>query len=266
MLDRFNRTIDHLRISVTDRCNLHCQYCMPDERTDLISDRDLISLEEIVEVVKTGVKKGIRFIRLTGGEPLMRKDIVNIVEMLTKIEGIREVSMTTNGILLSHYAMKLAKAGLGRVNVSFDTVDQEKYRDLTGGGDLKMVIRGIDAAEKAGLVPLKLNCVIWDSSDEPNAREVMDFANKRGIKVQFIHQMDLKTGRFSRVEGGKGGNCSSCDRLRITAEGYIKPCLFNSMGFGIRKYGISEAFQLAVDHKPLEGTVNKSDKFYNIGG
>jgi cyclic pyranopterin phosphate synthase len=266
MLDHFNRTIDHLRISVTDRCNLRCRYCMPEEGPVLISRGDLLSFREIVEIVKVGVKKGISHIRLTGGEPLVRKGIVTLVTMLTGVEGVREVSMTTNGILLENYAVELAKAGLRRVNISLDTIDTEKYRDLTRGGDVTAVLRGIDAAEKAGLTPVKLNCVVWNSSDEPNARAVADFAEGRGLKVQFIHQMDLETGQFSRVEGGNGGNCLYCNRLRITANGYIKPCLFNSKGFSIREYGISEAFQLAVDNKPREGTVNKSGKFYNIGG
>lgn len=266
MLDRFNRTIDHLRISVTDHCNLRCRYCMPEEKIDLINYKDMLSFGEIVEVVKEGVNKGIHFLRLTGGEPLLRKGIVTLVGMLAWIEGVREVSMTTNGLLLDHFAVELAKAGLKRVNISLDTMDTEKYRELTMGGDLTAVFRGIDAAEKAGLTPVKLNCVVWNSSDEPNARAVADFAGSRGFKVQFIHQMDLETGQFSLVEGGKGGNCSSCNRLRITANGYLKPCLFNNKGFSIREYGISEAFQMAVNHKPREGTVNKSGKFYNIGG
>ena len=266
MLDRFNRTIDHLRISVTDRCNLRCRYCMPDEKTDLIASKDLLTFGEIVEIAKVGVNMGVRYLRLTGGEPLVRKGIVTLVGMLKGIEGIKEISMTTNGILLEHYAAELLKAGLNRVNISLDTTDARKYHDMTRGGNIKAVFRGIDAAQEAGLTPVKLNCVVWNNSNEPDAKAVADFAKSKGFMVQFIHQMDLRTGQFSRVEGGNGGNCSACNRLRITANGYIKPCLFNDNGFNVREHGISKAFQLALDKKPEEGTVNLSGKFYNIGG
>jgi len=266
MLDRFNRTISYLRISVTDRCNLRCRYCMPEEGVELMKHEDILTFGEIVEVVTEGVRKGINRVRLTGGEPLVRKGIVSLVEMITQIEGIEEVSMTTNGTLLSDFATELASAGLKRLNISVDTMDPEKYRDLTRGGDINSVLKGIEAAKDAGLGPIKLNCVIMDSAHEPDAKAVAAFAKVNGFKVQFIHQMDLETGQFSKVEGGNGGNCNTCNRLRLTANGFIKPCLFNNKGFNVREYGIAEAFQLAVDNKPRSGTKNKSGKFYNIGG
>jgi len=266
MLDRFNRSISYLRISVTDRCNLRCRYCMPEEGVVLMNHDEILSLEEIVEVVKEGVRKGINRVRLTGGEPLVRKGIVSLVEVLVKIDGIKEVSMTTNGTLLADFAAKLAMAGLKRVNISVDTLDPEKYRDLTRGGDINAVLKGIEAAKDAGLGPIKLNCVVMDSADEPDAKAVAAFAKDNGLKVQFIHQMNLETGQFSKVEGGNGGNCNTCNRLRLTANGCIKPCLFNNNGFNVRDYGIAEAFQLAVENKPRAGTKNKSGKFYNIGG
>ena len=266
MLDRFNRTISYLRISVTDRCNLRCRYCMPAGGIEMMKHNEILSFEEIVEVVKVGVSKGINRIRLTGGEPLVRKGIVSLVEMLTKIEGIEEVSMTTNGLLLSEFASGLASAGLKRVNISVDTLDPERYRYLTRGGEINKVLEGIEAAKAAGLTPIKLNCVIMDSTDEPDAKAINSFAYANGLKVQFIHQMDLETGQFSKVEGGNGGNCSTCNRLRLTANGHLKPCLFNSAGFNVRELGVSEAFRLAVENKPRAGTKNKSGKFYNIGG
>src|ERR1035437_3517974 len=170
MLDHYNRNINYLRISVTDRCNLRCRYCMPEEGIELIRHEDILSFEEIVEVVKVGVSKGINRLRLTGGEPLVRKGIVSLVGMLTQIEGIEEVSMTTNGTLLAEYATELASAGLKRVNISIDTLDPEKYRELTIGGDINSVLKGIKAAKGAGLSPIKLNCVVKNSSAEPDAK------------------------------------------------------------------------------------------------
>lgn len=266
MLDRYNRNINYLRISVTDRCNLRCRYCMPEEGIELMKHDDILSFEEIVEIVKEGVRKGINRVRLTGGEPLVRKGIVRLVEMLTRIEGIEEVSMTTNGTLLPEFAKALASAGLKRVNISVDTLDPEKYAYLTRGGYIKAVLRGIEAAKEAGLSPIKLNCVVMDSANEPDSNDVALYAKENGLQVQFIHQMNLKTGQFSKVEGGNGGNCKTCNRLRITANGTVKPCLFNPAGFSVRQYGIPKAFQLAVNNKPRSGTKNKSGWFYNIGG
>jgi cyclic pyranopterin phosphate synthase len=239
---------------------------MPGEGIELMKHEDILSFEEIVEVVKEGVKNGIKRVRLTGGEPLVRKGIVNLVEMLVKIEGLEEVSMTTNGTLLSAFAAKLAAAGLKRLNISVDTLDPVKYSHLTRGGDIHDVLKGIEAAKDAGLVPIKLNCVVMDSADEPDAKAVASFARENGMKVQFIHQMNLETGQFSKVEGGNGGNCQKCNRLRITANGTVKPCLFNAAGFKVREHGINKAYQLALDNKPLSGTKNKSGRFYNIGG
>ncbi len=266
MFDCFNRNINYLRISVTDRCNLRCRYCMPEEGVTLMAHNEILSFEEITEVVRAGVSNGIKRVRLTGGEPLVRKGITDLVRMIAGLEGIEEVSMTTNGILLEKYADALAVAGLKRVNISLDTMDSEKYRYLTRGGDIAAVFRGIEAAEKAGLQPIKLNCVVRNSSDEPDAKAVKTFAEQNGYKAQFIHQMDLETGHFSVVEGGNGGNCSACNRLRLTADGTIKPCLFNDQGFNVRTSGIQQAFQLALASKPLSGSKNRSGKFYNIGG
>jgi cyclic pyranopterin phosphate synthase len=239
---------------------------MPENGIKLMRQDEILSFEEIVDLAKAGVSKGINKIRITGGEPLVRKDIVGLIRMLSGIEGIEEITMTTNGILLSQFAKELASAGLKRVNISIDTLDPERYYYLTRGGNLSLVLKGINEAKAAGLSPVKLNCVVMDSVDEPDARAIKSFANANGLKVQFIHQMDLQTGVFSKVEGGNGGNCKMCNRLRVTANGYIKPCLFNSAGFSIRELGIEEAFRLAIENKPKAGTRNKSGNFYNIGG
>jgi len=265
MFDRFNRSIDYLRISVTDRCNLRCTYCMPEEGIQLIDHSDILSFEEIVEFTRGAVKNGITKIRLTGGEPLVRKGIVELVAMLASIEGLEDLSMTTNGILLSEYAADLKKAGLKRINISLDTVNSEKYCQITRNGELTRVLEGIESARLAGLEPIKINCVLLGQPDE-ETQKLKDFCSDRGLSLRFIHQMNLKTGEFSKVEGGEGGNCSKCNRVRLLANGDIKPCLFSDLAYNIRKLGHQKALDLALGHKPISGTYNQSGEFYNIGG
>lgn len=266
MYDSFNRKINYLRVSVTDRCNLRCRYCMPAEGVKSIPHEDILSFEEIVEVVKKGVSLGINKVRITGGEPLVRKGFVDLVGMLSAIEGISDLSMTTNATLLDKFAQPLADAGLHRVNISLDTINPEKYRSLTRGGNLHKVFEGIEAAIKAGLHPIKINCVVHNSSQEKDAIEVRKFCMKNALQVRFIHQMDLESGEFSVVEGGDGGNCAQCNRLRLTANGDLKPCLFSDLGFNVRELGIEKAFSEALGRKPRSGSLNQSGKFYNIGG
>ena len=146
MLDSFGRTIDYLRVSVTDRCNLRCTYCMPAEGVPLLRHEDILTFEEIAEVVRAAAAMGIGKIRLTGGEPLVRRGIVDLVRMLAAIPAIRDLSMTTNGTLLAGYAQRLAEAGLRRVNVSLDAVDAARYAAITRGGDVRQVLAGIAAA------------------------------------------------------------------------------------------------------------------------
>lgn len=266
MLDCFNRNIDYLRISVTDRCNLRCTYCMPAEGVAMLNHADILSFDEIADVVRFGVKNGISKVRITGGEPLIRKGIVNLVSMLAAIEGIKDLSMTTNGILLTQMAANLREAGLQRVNISLDTMNPEKFSEITRIGNLNDVLSGIDSAIGARLKPIKINCVIQNSSDEPDAVAVRKFAAEKGIEVRFIHLMNLETGEFSQVEGGEGGYCSTCNRLRLTAHGLLKPCLFSNEGFSVRELGIAEAYRLALKNKPESGSSSTSHNFYNIGG
>jgi len=265
MFDRFNRTINYLRISVTDRCNLRCTYCMPEEGIRLLHHADILSFEEIAEFTRLAVANGITKVRLTGGEPLVRKNIVDLVSMLAAIDGLEDLSMTTNGILLPKYAQKLKAAGLKRVNISLDTVNPENYCEITRTGNLEQVLDGIDAAREARLEPIKVNCVLLGQPDE-ETRQLKQFCEERGLKLRFIHQMNLKTGEFSTVEGGEGGNCSKCNRVRLLANGDIKPCLFSDLSYNIRKLGHQEALNLALGNKPKSGTYNKSGEFYNIGG
>jgi cyclic pyranopterin phosphate synthase len=244
--DRFNRELDYLRISVTDRCNLRCRYCMPEEGIKLLSHDDILTYDEITGFTKAAVEKGIKKVRLTGGEPLIRRGIVTLVSMLSAIGGIKDLSMTTNGILLGRYAEELKQAGLHRIN--------------------KDVLFGIDGAVKAGLTPVKINCVVMESAAETDALEVADYCRKNGLEIRYIRQMDLVNGHFYVVDGGTGGDCSICNRLRLTSDGKLKPCLFNDVEFDIRKLGYGKALALAAEHKPECGTRNLTGNFYNIGG
>jgi len=266
MFDRFNRPINYLRISVTDRCNLRCTYCMPECGIQLMPHEDILTFDEITELVRVAVKMGITKIRLTGGEPLVRKEIVTLVSMISSVVGIEDLSMTTNGILLEELAGPLKAAGLNRVNISLDTLHPEKFHHITRGGDLTKVLKGIDAAVKAGLTPVKINCVVFNSSDEAEAREVREFCATRGLQPRFIRQMNLQTGEFSIVEGGSGGNCAICNRLRLTANGMVKPCLFDNHSFSVRELGAEQALLAALQNKPEVGCMNHTGEFYNIGG
>jgi len=264
--DRFNRHINYLRISVTDRCNLRCTYCMPEEGIQLMNHCDILSFEEIGEVARVAVSLGIDKFRITGGEPLVRRDIVMLIAQLASIPGVRDLSITTNGIYLENLAQPLKDAGLNRVNISLDTLNPEKFRQLTRGGDIHAVLRGITAARDAGLMPIKINCVVFKSSKEQDAMEVKEFGRLNNLDVRFIQQMNLESGEFSVVEGGNGGNCSQCNRLRLTANGMVKPCLFDEQEFSVRELGAENALMGALNCKPLNGCFNSKGSFYNIGG
>lgn len=266
MLDGFERNINYLRISVTDRCNLRCQYCMPEEGVTPLRHEDILSYDEITDFTRVAVAAGITKVRITGGEPLVRKGVTDLVSMLSAIEGISDLSMTTNGILLAEYARRLSDAGLMRVNISLDTIDPDKYRYVTRGGDIKDLFRGIEAAQKEGLRPVKINCVIKSNPDEEDARAVAEYCMREGLEVRFIRQMDLASGTFSVVHGGSGGHCARCNRLRLTPEGMVKPCLFSDHGYSVRELGATEALRQAVANKPEHGTINHNNGFYNIGG
>jgi len=266
MFDRFDRKINYLRISITDRCNLRCTYCMPAEGVEMMNHSDILSFDEILDVVKVGVDFGINKVRITGGEPLVRKGVVSLIQMISEIPGVNDLSMTTNGILLEKYAMDLKNAGLQRVNISLDTLNPLRYREITRLGDIRQVENGIQAAISAGLDPIKINCVIKNSPDEPDAKLVSEYGKSNGLEVRFIHEMDLNNGIFHGVIGGDGGNCLICNRLRLTSNGYLKPCLFSNTGYSVRELGTKLAFELALENKPECGSFNTTGKFYNLGG
>jgi cyclic pyranopterin phosphate synthase len=239
---------------------------MPEEGIKLFRHEDILSYDEIVCFTKLAVSKGVNKVRITGGEPLVRKGITALVRMISDIPGIEDLSMTTNGTLLKLYARELKSSGLDRVNISLDTVNPEKFTALTRTGKLQDVFDGINAARDAGLFPIKINCVIKETKEEDDAREVLRFCEDNDLEIRFIYQMDLISGHFSKVDGGTGGNCSICNRLRLTSNGKLKPCLFNNIEFDIRELGPEKALEMAADLKPECGSKNETGEFYNIGG
>jgi GTP 3',8-cyclase len=232
----------------------------------LVPRDEILSFDEIVEVAKVAVSLGVNKIRLTGGEPLVRAGIVDLVRKLSSIEGIQDLSLTTNGILLAKYAAALKQAGLKRVNISLDTIDSNRYKEITRGGNIEDVFRGISAAREAGLEPIKINCVRFSSTGDEDSLRVKNYCEREGLQVRFIQQMNLETGEFSEVEGGEGGVCHKCNRLRMTSTGMIKPCLFDEQEFPVRELGAEKALLKALNSKPLRGCMNRKAAFYSIGG
>jgi len=238
---------------------------MPEHGIKKIPHEDILSFEEIVSFTKKAVELGIDKVRLTGGEPLVRRDIAKLVAMLSKIRGINDLAMTTNGVLLKDFAEPLVDAGLHRVNISLDTLDPKRYSEITRGGDIKLVLKGIEKAKMAGLNPIKLNCVFEKSSKESDAQMVKQYALENGLDARFIRRMDIKRGYFWKVEGGNGGDCQHCNRLRLSSDGRIFPCLFSDLSFSIKGLGIEEAIKRAVKAKPESGLCS-SNSFNAIGG
>ena len=194
LVDRFGRRQSYLRVSVTDRCNMRCDYCRPAARMEAGAAREhLLRFEEIARIVRVAAGLGVTKVRITGGEPLVRRDLPRLVAMLAAVDGIRDLAMTTNGSLLARHAQALADAGLMRVNVSLDSLKPLRFQRLTGGA-LSDVLRGIEAARRAGLEPVKLNCVLMRGVNDDEAPALMDFAAREGLILRFIELMPMKRG------------------------------------------------------------------------
>ncbi|MDP2718999.1 MAG: GTP 3',8-cyclase MoaA [Dehalococcoidia bacterium] len=322
--DSFNRPINYMRISVTDRCNLRCIYCMPEEGICLNDQKDMLSYEEIFTLARAAAATGITKVRITGGEPLVRLGIVSLVEMLSKINEIDDLSLTTNGLLLRRYATGLKNAGLKRVNVSLDTLRENKFKTITRGQGLEDVLKGIEAAKEAGLLPVKINVVVLRGINDD---EILDFARKTltsDWNVRFIEfmpfgsqQMDENrlvtvteirerlatfgplipvTGtqgggpaKYYRFSGGKGSIgfispvtehfCFSCNRLRLTSTGMLRPCLLDEYEINLRDplrrgVGLDELSGLIRDgaqckpegHRLAENIVPRDKFMTQVGG
>jgi len=239
---------------------------MPEEGVATRSHDEMMSYEEIIDFVRTAVDLGIDKVRVTGGEPLVRRGVVGLIEQLAAIDGIADLSMTTNGTLLPQFALPLRDAGLMRVNVSLDTVDRQRFEHITRKDCLADALAGIDAAIEVGFDPIKINCVVDHSSDEPDAQAVTRYAEQHGLEIRYIPRMELSAGRFGRVEGGEGGNCAACDRLRLSADGWLRPCLFSTSRIDVRKRGYAAAIREAILTKPERGVAAETDRMNEIGG
>jgi cyclic pyranopterin phosphate synthase len=326
--DSFLRPINYLRVSVTDRCNLRCVYCMPEEGVLWMPHSNILSYEELSSIIRASVELGISKIRITGGEPLVRAGITDFIQMIANIPGIDEISMTTNGILLSEYATDLRKVGLKRVNVSLDTLNSEKFkkicRGVDRGGDISKVMEGIEAAREAGLTPVKINMVVMTGINDD---EILDFARKtldEEWHVRFIELMpftghgdgtptglttrELKQridplghmepykhkwgngpAKYYRLPGAKGTIgfisalsehfCFDCNRIRLTADGKLRPCLMSEnmidlrepLRGGMTKDQLKELIQKAVTAKPRRHLLGEGHKpndrpFCQVGG
>ncbi|MHC4309419.1 MAG: GTP 3',8-cyclase MoaA [Planctomycetota bacterium] len=266
--DRFNRRIDYLRISVTDRCNHCCLYCMPGKPFIHKNHGDILSYEQIESIAKGAAKMGIRKIRLTGGEPLVRKDIEQLIAKLAVIDGIDEVCMTTNGSLLADMAMKLKRSGLRRVNISIDSLDADKFGKITRGGDLRQVLAGVEAAIKADLTPIKINMVILDDTTKDEIETMRAFCEQRGLKLQKIMQFSLydRADLSSRFKAQRPPKCVQCNRLRLTSDGFLKPCLFSDNEVRVNFGNIAESILEAVAKKPENGSYCRNRPMTQIGG
>lgn len=268
--DKFKRRISYLRIAVTERCNFRCIYCMPAEGIPLAPRDELLSFEEIVRVVNVGAKLGLSKVRLTGGEPTIRRDLPQLVAMINEIVGINEIAMTTNGARLSELAKPLKQAGLSRINVSLDTLRAARNRELTRRDLLPAVLKGVDDALAAGFAPLKFNAVVLRGINDDELCDLLEFAHGRDAQMRFIEYMPMGSARADernrtvnmgemlerlrerfdlvpeannlsdparawvcRRSGARVGFitsmsehfCDSCNRMRLTAEGGLRPCL-----------------------------------------
>lgn len=266
MRDSLGREIRYLRISVTDRCNLRCVYCMPAEGVKLMRHEDVISFERITLVAEAAARLGFDKVRLTGGEPLARKGLPDLVSMLAKVRGIKRLAMTTNGTLLAPVAAELESRGLSSVNVSLDTLDPERYALLTRGGRLEEALAGIAAARAAGL-PVKLNVVALEDSTEADLEAIRAYARGVGAAVQLIAHYDLHA---PKRDGGapydRPPKCSACDRLRLLADGSLRPCLHGDISLPVDFGDIEGSIRRAIELKPAHGGVCSDLEIGQIGG
>ncbi|HVJ49752.1 GTP 3',8-cyclase MoaA [Desulfitobacterium sp.] len=308
MQDQFERRIEYLRISITDRCNLRCQYCMPASGVKWLPHEEILSFEEIERLVKISTSLGFKRFRLTGGEPLVRKGIVDFIGRVSRIPDVEDLMLTTNGIFLPEMAFELKAAGLNRVNISLDTFDPDRFREITRGGDVDKVLQGIFRSLEAGLNPVKINVVVDRSYNLLELPKFLELARNYPIDVRFIELMPIGISSDHREEFvpiaemkeimglqdlepqkiglGSGpaeyietegflGNigfisalsrhfCNTCNRIRLTADGKLRPCLHSPKEINLREAlrngssddEVADLFAQTVFNKPAEHHMN----------
>ena len=300
-MDAYGRTVRYLRISVTNDCTLRCIYCAPQDA--VFPKKQLLSKTEIVAIAKTAVQLGIEKIRLTGGEPLLRDDILDIAAEISALEGLSELCLTTNGILLDRYAEALKQAGVNRLNISLDSLDPIRYHKLTGGGDLQSVLGGIAAAKKAEFSPMKINVVLLAGENEDEICDFIHFGKAYGVDIRFIEQMPIGVSaekehqhflpadavlaacpalvpvshpqedslerlyqlpdshhKIGLIAPLSRHFCGSCNRIRVTADGMLKPCLHSADEIalvGLSADARASVIRQAVLGKPKEHTMQR---------
>lgn len=316
MLDKYDRDINYLRVSVTDRCNLRCAYCRPKEGISLKGHEDILRYEEILRIVKQAVKIGFIKVRLTGGEPLVRRNFAEFARSLKQIDGLRDISLTTNGLLLEQYAQDIFHAGIRRINVSLDSMNKDKYFYITGGGKLEDVLRGIDIADTVGFAPIKINAVVVRGFNDDELLAFAELALRKPYQVRFIEIMPIsdvnwnqptaflptvqiyetiskkyklealgqkknKTDGPARIYKMKDGAgeigfinpvsdhfCSTCNRLRLTADGKLRVCLLNEMEVDLKEAlnrkcsddELAELIRRAILLKPQKHDLDCTDR------
>jgi GTP 3',8-cyclase len=265
MRDSFGREIHYLRISVTDRCNLRCVYCMPAEGVPFLPHARILSYERITEVAAAAVKLGFTKFRITGGEPLVRKDLPVLVSFLAAIPEKHFLGMTTNGTLLAPVARELKERGLDSVNVSLDTLKGDRYRELTRGGNLDDALAGIEAAVDAGL-PVKINVVMVDDESEADLQDIRAYAQRMGATVQTIAKYRLDETKKDGGDYDRPPSCDCCDRLRLLADGTLRPCLHGSAGIPVDFDDVAGCITAAVAAKPACGQACLENAVSAIGG
>ena len=282
MIDSFNRNITYLRLSVTELCNLRCRYCMPEEGVCKKRHEDMLTQEEMLQAVRVCAALGIRKVRITGGEPLVKPNIVSLCKEIAAVRGIGELCLTTNGTLLAPVAEQLKQAGVDRLNISLDTLDEEKYRMITRGGELSEARRGIEAAMDAGFRKIKINTVLIGGF---NIDEIVSLANltrQYPVDVRFgpdayipntvvleklpelepvsadggvakLYRLPGALGEIGLISPVSDHFCAACNRIRITADGKVKPCLHSSDEISIKgmdEVGMYEKIKSAILEKP----------------
>jgi cyclic pyranopterin phosphate synthase len=265
MRDRYNRQIDYLRISVTDKCNLRCTYCMPEEGVPPRRHEEFLSLEEIAEVVRAGAELGLTKVRLTGGEPLVKRGIVELVKLIRAVPGLRHLGMTTNGTLLAPIAGRLREVGLDSLNVSLDSLDAERYRRITRGGELARALEGIEAARQAGF-PVKINAVVLEDTGDEEIERLKAFCRERDLTLQLINHYRLSARKQDAYLFDRPPRCSRCNRIRLLADGSLKPCLHSDTEILLDRADIRASLRRAILAKPERGGTCTRRPMVEIGG
>lgn len=266
MFDSYGRQIDYLRVSITDRCNLRCSYCMTCGHFHPVSRKRILSFEEILAVVRAGADLGINKVRLTGGEPLVRKNVVELVRSVAAVPGIHTVAMTTNGVLLPECARDLKEAGLNVVNISLDTLDPARYAAITGNGRLSRVIDGILAARDAGFERIKVNTVVAPETTEEEIEAIRKFCDEHGLLHQRIALYHLEAEKHDNHSLERPLPCSECNRVRLLSTGLLKPCLHSNEEVPLDLRNPAESLRRAIALKPEKGTVCTNRAMMEIGG